>query len=80
MWTQQNTRLDTWFERDRAYVILYDLSDNVVLQWWDAAVAEAVEDGFLDPADYHGSAAEYANHLGIAPQASAPKAPRSRTL
>jgi hypothetical protein len=67
--TRENTRIDTWFERDRAYVLLYDQNDNTLLEWWDDAVGQAIEDGFLDPKDYHGSAVEYANSLGITVEA-----------
>jgi hypothetical protein len=41
------TLLQTWFERDRAHVCLTDLDGNTIIEWWDAEVYEAVEDGFL---------------------------------
>jgi hypothetical protein len=64
VWTRQNTKLETWFERDNSLVDLQTLDGQTIIEWRDEAVAEAVEDGFLDPRDYHGSAVEYANHVG----------------
>ncbi len=59
-------KVDTWFERDRAHVRLFDEeTDDTVIEWWDEDVAQAVEDGFLDPKDYEGSAIEYAESLGL---------------
>ena len=61
------TELHTWFERDRAHVELRDrLNDETIIEWWDEAVNEAIEDGFLNPRDYHSSAYEYAVYLGLA--------------
>lgn len=59
------TRLDTWFERDRAHVHLTDLRGNTIIEWWDDEVHAAIEDGFLDPRDYHRSAFEYARDLKL---------------
>jgi hypothetical protein len=65
-WTTDNTQLDTWFERDRALVSLSEhLTGRSILDVRDEAVAELVEDGFLDPRAWHRSAVEYANHLGL---------------
>jgi len=64
-WDRSNTRIDTWFERDRAYVGLETLKGETIVEWWDEAVHAAIEDGFLDPRDYHGTAIEYANSLGL---------------
>jgi len=70
----EDTVVDTWFERDRAYVILYEKDGSgfgkPIAEWWDEAVSEAVEDGFLDPKDYHGSAFEYAREHGLLPAAN----------
>ena len=56
----EDTHLETWFERDRAHVALYDSSTGELLaEWWDDDVQEAIEDGLLDPRDLHGSAHEY---------------------
>lgn len=68
--THDDTVLQTWFERDRAHVCLSrkdadgDVGDTII-EWWDEAVAEAVEDGFLNPRDYHGSAYAYAESHGF---------------
>lgn len=56
----------TWFERDRAHVAVECLSTGrTVADWWDEDVAELVEDGFLDPRDWIGSAVDYARYLGL---------------
>lgn len=57
--------VETWFERDRAHVELRDADDKTVVEWWDVEVQEAVEDGFLDPRDWEGSAIEYAEEMGL---------------
>jgi len=60
----RDTEIETWFERDRAWVALCDKkTGNYLIEWWDESVEEAVEDGFLDPSDWHGSAFEYWMHL-----------------
>ena len=65
MWSRANTTISTWFERARAMVCLSDTNDRTILIAWDSAVGELVEGGFLRPRDWHGSAVEYANHLGL---------------
>lgn len=61
-----NTGIETWFERDRAHVALTaDNGQRTIIEWWDEDVAQAVEDGFLEPGDYHRSAYDYAVSLGI---------------
>jgi hypothetical protein len=65
----QQTQLNTWFERDRAHVALLDArNDNTIVEWWDEAVSEAIEDGFLSARDYHQSAYEYAANNGLLPE------------
>ena len=78
VWTRQNTKLDTWFERDRAHVSLETLNGKTIIEWWDEAVEEAVQDGFLNPKDYHGSAVEYANYIGAQPPGSRRLSPPDR--
>lgn len=58
-------RVETWFERDRSSVILYNENEKTLFELWDEDVAQAVEDGFLDPKDYKSSMIKYAKHLGI---------------
>ena len=66
-WSTDNTTLDHWSERDRAYVGLADKeSGDPILDVWDGEVGQLIEDGFLDSRDLHGSAVWYANHLGLA--------------
>lgn len=62
----KRARLYTWFERDRALVEIRDEeTDKTIVEWIDDAVGEAIEDGFLDPADYFGSGIRYAESVGI---------------
>lgn len=68
--TCDDTVLQTWFERDRAHVCLSRMGSDgeagdTIIEWWDEAVAEAVENGFLKPRDYHGSAYAYAERHGF---------------
>jgi hypothetical protein len=56
-----DTEINTWFERDRSHVELRNrLNDETIVEWWDDNVAQAVEDGFLNPNDWHASAYRYA--------------------
>ena len=44
----QNTELHTWFERDRKCVELRNIAtQNIIIEFTDEGVDEAVEDGFL---------------------------------
>lgn len=64
----EKTQLETWFERDRAHVELRNTQTGTpILSIWDEDVAELVEDGFLNPRDWHGSLYEYAAYLGVLP-------------
>lgn len=64
----EQTELQTWFERDRAHVELRNAqTDATILEFWDEDVSELVEDGFLNPRDWHGSLYEYAAYLGVLP-------------
>jgi len=74
-WTTANTEISTWFERDRASVVLNTLDGTTIIEWWDDDVHGAVEDGFLNPRDWHGSAVEYANYVGAQPPAGVREAP-----
>ena len=63
-----DTELLTWFERDRAHVELRNkLDDSTLVEWWDEDLSEAVEDGSLNPRDYHSSPYEYADVCGLLP-------------
>jgi hypothetical protein len=57
-------RVETWFERDRKSVILWDEDDYCVAEWWDEDVTSMVEAGFFDPRDWQGSVVEYATQMG----------------
>ena len=68
----EDTQCSTWFERDRAYVALETKSNTefksdgeTILEFWDGAVYELVEDGFLNPDNWHRSIYDYAEHLDI---------------
>jgi hypothetical protein len=74
-WTVSNTELDEWSERDRNSVILKDkASGKSIMEWWDEAVHDAVEDGFLTMGKgkgrLHQDAVDYANERGLKPQSS----------
>ena len=63
------TELLTWFERDRAHVELRNkLDDSTIVERWDEDVAEATEDGSLNPRDYHSTAYAYAEVCGMLPE------------
>lgn len=58
--TTGTTEIHVWFERDRSHVELRDIgTDTTLVEWWDADVSEAIEDGFLVPGDFHQSAIDY---------------------
>ena len=65
--TMENTTYDDWFERDRAHIALYALNGKVLMEFWDEAVAEIIEDGFIKfdrrDGNYHRSMVDYLNHL-----------------
>lgn len=62
----EDTYVETWFERDRSSVDLRKKKDDAtIIDWWDEAVAEAIDDGFLNSRDYHKSAYQYALNMGI---------------
>ena len=66
MRTRQSAHAELWFERDRRFVGRSDAATGeVILEVWDEDVAGLVEDGFLDPRDWHGSAVDYAKDLGL---------------
>jgi hypothetical protein len=61
-----DTEIHTWFERDRAHVELRDkVTEKTIVEWWDEAVSQVVEDGFLTPKNWHGSAFNYAVDRGF---------------
>ncbi len=65
-WEITDTEIRTWFERDRQHVDLVNrYTGETIIEWWDEAVTEAVEDGFLNPRDWHTSAYEYAVSVGL---------------
>jgi hypothetical protein len=60
-----DTEVDKWFERDRAHVALLNKkTGDTLIDFWDEDVSGLVEDGFLNPRDWHGSLYAYALHLG----------------
>lgn len=57
--------VDSWFERDRAMVAIVNReTDETLVEWWDDAVQELVNDGFLDMKDLKRSAIKYAIDIG----------------
>lgn len=64
----EETQIATWFERDRAHVALINnRTDETIVEWWDEAVSEAIEDGFLTSRNLHSSAYDYAASIGLLP-------------
>jgi hypothetical protein len=61
-YTLQNTRVDTWNERDRCYAILYS-GDQTLMEYWDDDLCEIIADGFIDPRNWHESMLAYYKHL-----------------
>lgn len=62
----EDTHIETWFERDRAHVeLIHSDTRETIVEWWDEDVEAEVEDGFLDPRNWHRSAFERAVELGI---------------
>ena len=72
------TELHSWFERDRAHVELRNTAtQETIVEWWDEAVHEAIEYGFLRTShanprgipnrSLHHSAYEYARDHGLLP-------------
>jgi hypothetical protein len=58
--------INVWMERDRKHVHLFRGDENdTIIEWWDEEVDEMVEDGFLNPRDWEGSAIEYAKDMGL---------------
>ena len=67
----EDTEIVTWFERDRQHVELrYKDAGGTIMEWWDEEVTEAVEDGFLDPKNWHQSAYDYVVSLGMISEAT----------
>ena len=62
-WDTNNTKCDTWFERDRAMVRLTDCQDNEIVCLWDNDVEEFVDDGFKTiRQEWHDALAKYATY------------------
>ncbi len=57
--------VDSWFERDRAMVAIVNReTDETLVEWWDEAVQELVDAGFLDVKDLKRTAIKYAIDTG----------------
>jgi hypothetical protein len=68
--TLKDTIHAEWHERDRNHLALYvrdgdDGYGDTIIEWWDEAYAQAIEDGFIDPHRPHESAFEYAAEMGL---------------
>lgn len=63
---KSDTQINKWLERGGGYIALEDKkTGRSLIEWRDEAMDEAVEDGFLNPRDLHGSAYDYAADMGI---------------
>jgi hypothetical protein len=59
-----DTELYTWFERDRAHIELRNRNtDRTIIEWWDEAVDELVQDGFVS--DKHWIMGRLMNERGL---------------
>jgi len=66
LWHENNTKCDTWFERDRSMVRLTDTRDQEIICLWDTEVEAFVEDGFKKRnQSWHEALAEYATDLKL---------------
>jgi hypothetical protein len=45
-------RVETWFERDRKSIVVYDANDREIAEWWDDDVDEMVESGYFDASGF----------------------------
>ena len=74
----EQTELEIWFERDRAHVELRNAQTGAtILEFWDDDVSGLVEDGFLNPRNWHDSLYDYAAYLSVIQRTEA-GAPMSR--
>jgi hypothetical protein len=46
-WEKGLIEIDTWFERDRAFVGVVDTEGHYLAEWWDDDVQQMFEDGFF---------------------------------
>ncbi len=66
--------LDTWQERDRFHISLRNETDDTdVLDFWDEEAHQVIEDGFISPKNWIGSALKYAERLGRLPKTASVK-------
>jgi hypothetical protein len=55
-----------WMERDRKHVELRDeKTQETIIEFWDEAVDEEIEAGFLNPKDFEGSLLALAKERGF---------------
>lgn len=57
--TESNTDCSVWEERGRLQVTLYGPNGSELISVSDSDAYELIEDGFLDPRNFHGSILEY---------------------
>jgi len=76
------TEIHTWFERDEGYVDLrWKDRDDTIVSWDNLEqVREAVEDGYLNPKDWHGSAVEYAINMQLISRGNIPPELRDESV
>lgn len=39
--------VNIWFERDRSSIVVTNINDKVIAEWWDEDVQNMFEDGFF---------------------------------
>lgn len=68
-WTTSNTKLSSWFERNRSFIGLETTTGETIADWWDEDVHAMFESGYFVPNKgqqrLHQSVVEYANEMGL---------------
>lgn len=62
-------RVETWFERDRSSIVVYDADDREIAEWWDDDVQDMFESGYFTPGKGERALADsviaYVGELGL---------------
>lgn len=58
--------VSVWEERDRLHIHVHaDDGQTTVIDWWDDAARELIEDGFVNARRLETSVLDYCEHLGV---------------
>jgi hypothetical protein len=64
-WCDYNTTYSEWFERGGQHVCLANEDDELIIEFWDEAVTDEIEAGYLNPSNYKESLIDIANEHSI---------------